>query len=326
MKILVDARPLQDERSGGVRRLAEGLLPALQSSGKDLQWIIATSGSKRSPISTSHAPLPNKILSALFISGLSSFDRHFEMQSPDLALFFNLGFTGPMKLPYMLVVHDLSFLIEPQWFAPRARLWHKLVAPKRMVKNARHLFAVSESAKRDLMSLLDIPENKIDVIPLGIDVLPAPKPPAVLPPEKFVLIIGQGDPRKNVGAAIEAAKQNHIHAVVTGKAGSDSTNDAELAWLYQHAACFMYPSWYEGYGIPLHEAASFGTPIIASTASPLPETAPMGTVFAAPEKPHHWSQALSQILADPGHFRTQSEPRSWQPAANQILAKIRSGT
>ncbi len=324
MKVLVDGRPLQDERSGGVRRLAEGLLPALQKNGDGIRWIVGTTGIRRPAGSESHIPLPNKLLTALFMSGLSSFDRHFETKEPDQALFFNLGFTGPIEIPYSLVVHDLSFLIEPDWFNLRGRLWHKLVAPKRMIKNAKHIFAVSKSAKRDLVTLLGIAPERIQVIPLGIDKLAEPKPPANLPPEKFVLVIGEGDPRKNMGTALEAAKRVGIHAVVTGKSGPNITSDAELAWLYQHAACFLYPSWYEGFGIPLHEAASFGTPIIASTANPLPETAPAGTQFAAPEKPHHWAAALQRTLERPWDFRTSSNTRTWDEAADLILSTIRS--
>lgn len=323
MNILVDGRPLQDERSGGVRRLVEGLLPALQSSAPDIVWTIATTGSKKIPASTIHIPLPNKIVSALFISGLSSFDRHVENSKPDKALFFNLGFTGPLDIPYALIVHDLSFLIEPEWFSPRSRLWHKLVAPKRMIKRAGHLFAVSESTKRDLVTLLGIRPEKISVIPLGVDPLPEPKAPKNPPSGPFVLAIGQGDPRKNTATAIEAARQNQVQIVIAGKSGPEKTTDAELAWLYSHASCFLYPSWYEGYGIPLHEAASYGTPIIASTADPLPLTAPKGTCFAAPEKPHHWAEALREILRDSKGFRTSTEPKTWGKAAETIISKLR---
>jgi glycosyltransferase involved in cell wall biosynthesis len=72
-----------------------------------------------------------------------------------------------------------------------------------------------------------------------------------------------------------------------------------LATLYQSAAVFVYPTWSEGYGIPLHEAARFETPCIASSGSALEETAPQGTLFIPPEKPHLLLEALRIQLTTP---------------------------
>ncbi|MCC7522571.1 glycosyltransferase family 4 protein [Candidatus Uhrbacteria bacterium] len=323
MNILVDGRPLQDRRSGGVRRLAEGLLPALKQASPDLNWIVGTTGTHRYSGSDIHVPMPNKILSALFALRLSSLDMHFDQAKADAMLFFNLGFSGPISIPYALIVHDLSFLIEPKWFRPRARIWHKLVSPKRMIKHARRIFAVSDNTKQDLIRLLQVDEQSIDTIPLGIDTLPPANPPANPPQGKFIIVIGDGDPRKNTSVALEAARQNGIQAILTGKSGKNVTADAELAWLYEHASAFLYPSWYEGFGIPLHEAAHYGTPIIASTAAPLPITAPTGTIFAAPEKPHHWVKALKDILEKPDAYRTSTQRQDWSAAAKIISDRMR---
>lgn len=324
MKILVDGRPLQDRRSGGVRRLAEGLLPALKQSAPDIEWTVGTTGTTRYTEANIHVPMPNKILSALFALRISSIDMHFNNAKADAMLFFNLGFSGPVSIPYALIVHDLSFLIEPEWFRPRSRLWHKLVAPRWMIRHASRIFAVSEQTKRDLIRLLGIDEQRISVIPLGIDELPEEKAPKQPPQGKFVLVIGDGDPRKNISVALEAAKQNGIEVILTGKNGKKITDDAELAWLYKNACAFLYPSWYEGFGIPLHEAARYGTPIIASSAAPLPETAPQGTLFAAPEKPHHWVKALETILKNPSAHRTSTDKRNWSEAADIIAQTLRT--
>ena len=92
-------------------------------------------------------------------------------------------------------------------------------------------------------------------------------------------------------------------------------SDSELAALYSNASAFLYPSWYEGYGLPLHEAAAFGTPRIASTAGALPETAPPGTLFADPAKPHHWAEALKMALSMPKPPMITSDPEAWSRAA-----------
>ena len=90
----------------------------------------------------------------------------------------------------------------------------------------------------------------------------------------------------------------------------------------QHAAAFLYPSWYEGFGLPLHEAARFGTPCISSTVGALPETAPHNTLFAPPSKPHLWTVALKMILENPDAYRTKTELKNWSSAAKIIREKI----
>ncbi|MFA6430023.1 MAG: glycosyltransferase, partial [Patescibacteria group bacterium] len=98
----------------------------------------------------------------------------------------------------------------------------------------------------------------------------------------------------------------------------DRPNDRALAALYKNAAAFLYPSWYEGFGLPLHEAAQFHTPCLASTASALPETAPKGTQFAPPAKPHLWAAAIKEILKEPTRFRTETELGGWEEAGGMV--------
>jgi glycosyltransferase involved in cell wall biosynthesis len=92
----------------------------------------------------------------------------------------------------------------------------------------------------------------------------------------------------------------------------------------KHASVFLYPSWYEGFGLPLHEAARFGTPCIASTAGALPETAPEGTHFAPPGKPHLWKKALEMVLTAPERYRTKTALQGWEAAAKTIKNTLES--
>jgi glycosyltransferase involved in cell wall biosynthesis len=83
-----------------------------------------------------------------------------------------------------------------------------------------------------------------------------------------------------------------------------SVTDEQLSDLYRTASAVLYPSWYEGFGLPLHEAARYGTPCLASIMGSLPETAPTGTVFAPPAKPHLWAAMLRDMLTSPERYRT----------------------
>lgn len=314
MRILFDGRPLADTRSGGVRRVAQGLLTALREQGATIT--IATTGTIRPEFSDQHLKLPNKLLSFALWLRLTSFDRLIPHTS-DVLFLPNISWLGTPNLPYALVVHDLSFLIEPCWFSWKSRLWHQLVGASRQIKNARILFTVSETTKRDIIKLLDIPADRIVVIPLGISSLHTTHfTPHTREP--YLLALGANDPRKNASLSIMVANKLNMELKLVG-AGATRASDEELDQLYAEAAVFLYPSWYEGFGLPLHEAACHGTPCIASTAGALPETAPEGTIFASPSKPHHWVEAVHTILNHPSSHRTKTRINGWKPAAQIII-------
>lgn len=337
MKVLIDGRPMLRPWMGGVPRLASGLVPALVEAWKPNESVIVTSGFGQG--------LPNKLVAALAWTGLSSYDRFFKKERADILFLPNLEFVGQPKLPYALLVHDLSFLIEPRWFGWKSRLWHKLVKPRQLIKNASHLFAVSETTKRDLVDLVGVSADKITVIPLGLDMeIPSDVTRYSLLDTRYILTLG--GTRKNVecviaahGELIKEKKYSDIQLVMTGGSSPNPLLNmrrgqggggievgrpsyADLFALMRDAAIFCYPSWYEGFGMPLHEAAHFGTPCIASTAGALPETAPKGTLFASPAKPQHWVEAIKTILDEPVEHRTKTDLRDWKPAAEIISKKL----
>ena len=344
MKILVDARPLIDASSGGVRRVGIGLIQALIKNNPDWEFVLATTGRKKKDLPFllpknarhEHLPYPNKLISLFCLSGLVSFDQLFSKERIDRLFLCNLGFFGRPKVPYLLLVHDISFLIEPKWFSKKARLWHKAVRAKKSISGAQHLFAVSERTRQDLMEYCAIPPSHITHIELGTSVLSELTKKQV--EGRYVLALGGNDLRKNAGCAIEAVNalrslsefQDVRLVLIGGNPVFDMQDkqegrviylrpsDAELASLYKYASAFLYPSWYEGFGLPLHEAAQFGTPCIAATAGALPETAPKGTLFALPSKPQFWQSALEMILKSPNEFFTQTQQKSWDASAQTI--------
>jgi glycosyltransferase involved in cell wall biosynthesis len=314
MKVLVDGRPLLRPWMGGVPRLASGLIPALTEALKPHQLVVATTGA-------SHGT-PNKLVATLTYTGLLSYDRFFAKEKADVLFLPNIEFVGRPKIPYALLVHDLSFLIEPRWFGWKARLWHVFVRPRMLIKNAAHLFAVSETTKRDLVHLLQVNENKITVIPIGLEM---EQPSPIKKPGRYILALG--GTRKNVeclnathAELIKNEKYNDVKLVVTGTPDLRRPSYPELFALMRDAAVFCYPSWYEGFGLPLHEAARFGTPCIASTSGSLPEIAPPGTLFAPPSKPQFWVEAICQVLDKPADHQTATSLGNWEPAG-QLIAK-----
>lgn len=336
MRLLIDARSLVDASSGGVARVARELVSAYVQGSPQDEIVCVTTGAKKPLLDPRlavapnvrhvHLAIPNKLWSLLSFTGLVSLARAAERQSGacDAVFFPNIGFMGRVSgRRTTLLLHDLSFLIEPRWFTWKQRAWHRAVHAKQMIRSASHLLAVSETTKRDAIRLLGIPEERITVIPIGPTL-----PPSVIPAqagirkqETYLLALGDGDPRKNAATARVTASMSGFHLVLLGK--DNKLSDAELASLYTNAAAFLYPSWYEGYGLPLHEAAQFGTPRIASTSGALPETAPPGTLFANPAKPHQWVEALKLALDQPRRS-DQPDPGVWKKAAGILHNTIRS--
>lgn len=326
MKLLVDARSLVDASSGGVARVARELVSAYARKFPQDEIICVTTGVKKPLLDPRlaaapnvrhvHLTIPNKIWSLLSFAGLVSLVGAVERRSGacDAVFFPNIGFIGSTRGPrnLVLLLHDLSFLIEPLWFQRKQRLWHRAVRATALIRNATRILAVSETTKRDAIRLLGIPAERITVIPIGPTLTSPPVSNDKLPTMPYLLALGDGDPRKNSATARIAAERSQIRLFLLGN--DDVPSDAELASIYMNASAFLYPSWYEGYGLPLHEAAQFGTPRIASTSGALPETAPPGTFFANPAKPHQWVEAVKLAL-DQQHRPIQLDPDAWKKAA-----------
>jgi glycosyltransferase involved in cell wall biosynthesis len=193
-------------------------------------------------------------------------------------------------VPAVLTVQDLSWERDPSVFG-----WWDLatfkVFVRSSVKRARHVFAISERTKRDLVELYRTPPEKITVTPLAPD-------PAFRPAEEqdsFLLFVSAIEPRKQPLDAIDAANAVGRRLVVVGpkkdaelaaeleRRGAEVRGyvpKEELVRLYQSAACLVFPSRYEGFGLPVVEAMACGTPVVAAPEPALQEVAGDAAVFA----------------------------------------------
>jgi len=353
-RILIDARSLADATGGGIPRVARIWIKQQTTETNDVKRITnnddplgqktwdagratpdefacVTTGMKPSAIVKDfceqnnlkylHLRIPNKLWTLGCLLGIASLTRSAERRigKIDKVLLPNLGFTGKLYRPYDLLLHDLSFLLEPRWFSWKRRLWHKLMPVKRLIRQADHLDCVSERTRRDAIRLCGADANRTSRFVFD-PTLPETEAqrPAWLSPNvnRFILMLGGSDARKNTGTALAAISaynftnpEKYLVPVVLGAkkcpthgqtslpciVNKNTVTDNELAYLYKHAAALLYPSWYEGFGLPLHEARAFGTPCVASTAGALPETAPPDTLFCNPAKPHEWLAAIELI-------------------------------
>jgi len=259
---------------------------------------------------------------------LAGYSRH-------LDLLHGLAFATPLAAacPTVVTVHDLSFLRYPDAFRPFNRLYLSL-ATKLSTRRAARVIAVSESTRQDVIRLCGAPPERVIVVPNGVtaDFRPA-DPVAVaafrrhqgLPP-RFILFLGTLEPRKNLVRLIDAyaqwrrASDGVVKLLIAGGQGwfyerifqrvneLGLTDDvlfpgfvpgAELPWFYRAAELFVYPSRFEGFGLPVLEAMACGTPTITSTAAALREVAGDAALLVDPEDTAGWAAAIGHVLSDP---------------------------
>jgi glycosyltransferase involved in cell wall biosynthesis len=221
--------------------------------------------------------------------------------------------------PAVVTVHDLSFERDPSVMGPRDRLIFRTVVP-RSARRAARVLAVSELTKRDLIELYSIPEDKIVVVPNGVDATFSPD--GARAEGEYALFVGALQPRKDPKTAIEALSllgdgdlrlvfagpdkggraEAERTAERTGLAGRiefrGHVSQEELAALYRGAACLVFPSRYEGFGLPVLEAMASGTPVVATTAGALPEVAGDAAILVDERNPVAFAGGIERALAD----------------------------
>lgn len=245
--------------------------------------------------------------------------------------------------PAVVTVHDLSFERDPSVMSWRDRTVFRLAVP-RSARRADRVIAVSELTKRDLVELYRVEPEKVVVTPLAAD--PRFGPEGDMPGgEPYVLFVGALQPRKEPTAAIEALALIGPEAPRIVLAGPDKggradteaaairlavraefrghVSDDELAALYRGAACLVFPSRYEGFGLPLLEAMASGTPVVATTAGALPEVAGDAAVLVEPGNPVALAGGIERALADHERLRAAGLARaasfSWAETTRRTL-------
>jgi glycosyltransferase involved in cell wall biosynthesis len=219
-------------------------------------------------------------------------------------------YRGPIHsaLPLVVTVHDLAVLRHPRAFNRWSRLYGPRVVP-RVLAAARRVIAVSEFTKRELIELLQVPEDKIRVVPNGVDGTFTPDGPAE--EGEYVLAVGTLEPRKNLPRLVEAMRRSDVELRVVGARGwggvevggngvrwLGEVSDSELARLYRGARCVAYPSLYEGFGIPVLEAMACGAPVVTSRGTAMEEIADGAAVLVDPNDPAELAAGIDRATAE----------------------------
>jgi glycosyltransferase involved in cell wall biosynthesis len=264
----------------------------------------------------------------------------------------------------VLTVHDLIFALFPEHHLPMNQWFLGQFMPI-FVRRADAIVTVSECSKRDLLQLYGTRESKITVIPEGVDerfhVDPGPEAVATIRQkyglvDPFILYVGTIEPRKNLITLLEAFKRLQVTGcnlklVIAGRAGwlyqpffdrlkalglGDTVRllgyvpDVDLPALYRAAEVFVFPSLYEGFGLPPLEAMACGTPVVCSNASSLPEVVGDAGLLVPPDDVAGLAAAIGRVLTDPAlraelsaRGRERAARFTWEEAARRTLEVYR---
>lgn len=249
-------------------------------------------------------------------------------------LLHSLHYTRPLRLPCKSVVtfHDMTFFLFPQFHTPAKRLFFPL-AIHYSAASASAIIADSESTRQDAIRLLGISPQKIFSVPLGVGKrFHRVTDPSTLAqvrekyglPDHFILYLGLVEPRKNVSLLVRSYKnlidQGISHPlVIVGRLGwmfqsvleeierlglQDRVHFTgylpirDLPIVYNLADVFVYPTAYEGFGLPPLEAMACGTPVITSAVSSMPEHVGEAGILVAPNDIQALARAMAAVLSD----------------------------
>lgn len=334
---------------------------ALKKEKIDFEWL------KLPNVTLYESSIPNKLIEySTFLFNWPKIDRI--LGGVDVFLsphFTSVAISGRSKK--ILVFHDLSFLYYPEFFSWRKNWWHLISIPKKQALAASDIIAVSESTKKDLIKFYGADEKKIEVIyqapnnefrPMdrNNEKLSAFKKKHGLP-DKFILFVGTAEPRKNIQSLISAynkmrdENRNISHGlVIAGQYGwlyrniilmaksseysdkiiiTGAIKPEERVLLYNLADIFVYPSFFEGFGLPPLEAMSCGIPTIVSNSTSLTEVVSSAAITVDPYNVDRLSFFMGILIKDEklkNFLSKKSIERarefSWEESAKKILRII----
>ncbi len=349
MRIGIDATLVRPDRVTGVERYALSLLQALAPLAAREVVVFARRDApaalRELPFERHPAPLEARVPVDQVWLPLAA-------RRAGVDLLHTLAFPTPLlwRGPAAMTVHDATPWLHPDTVSLGMRLYYRPLFPQALLRAAA-VFTVSESSKRDLVSAAGVDPRRIHVTPNGVDArffeARAPEGPRA----PYLLAVGTLEPRKNLPVLLDAFRilrreGRDLELRLVGRQGwgdllplgdlapyvrlTGQLGDDELPSLYAGAACFVIPSLYEGFGLPLAEAMAAGTPAVASDIPALREVGGEAVRYARPDSPESFAAVVAAALdrrdetvALGASARQRARRFSWEACARATLGVYR---
>jgi glycosyltransferase involved in cell wall biosynthesis len=321
MRVGIDVSPLRQTRAGTARYLL-GLLPRLEQLVEVERLAWGGSG-KLSTLARDAWWYP----------------RGLPRQARGVDVLHCPSFRGPLRarMPLVVNVHDLAVLRHPDAFNRWTRTYSRIFVPK-VARAAQRVIALSEFMKRELVDTLRLDDEKIRVVPPAVEAPFVPEGPRA--PGEYLLAVGTIEPRKNLPLLAQAARRAGVELRVAGAHGWGDVDvgrdgvrllgyvpDDELADLYRGALCVAYPSFYEGFGIPVLEALACGAPVVTSVGTAMAEVANGAAVLVDPHDAEAIADGIERAIARRDELAVLGPERAsaytWDASAEATAAVYR---
>jgi glycosyltransferase involved in cell wall biosynthesis len=352
MRVGIDARCLRVQRKSGVEQYAANVirhLCALPELSEVLLYVDGPTGIEWPPT------VKERVVRARFGWLRLALPLAMRKDRVSLAHFPATIAPGMVPCPFLVTVYDLAFKRFPEAYSVKGlRMQEKAL---RSASRAARVIAVSQSTKRDLVQFSIAPEDGIDVVPGAPRDIFRQDPAVPRKSRDVLLFVGVLSRRKNVLRLVEAycearAMGVDLPLLLAGEEGElgaklraevahlglendvrilGFVEDHELAALYRRAVALVFPSLYEGFGLPVVEAMACGTPVITSDCSSLAEVGGDAAVLVNPLDVDAIAQAIVRVCGDEGLWHDLSEKGletageySWEQSARSTLEAYRS--
>jgi glycosyltransferase involved in cell wall biosynthesis len=330
LRVGVDGRAWSSP-AAGVRRYVAGLVPALVELGEPLE-IVALGGSADAvPRGLTRIDEPPHLPTNL---GWSAMGLPWAAARAGVDLIHAPAYTAPLtaRVPTVVTIHDVSYAVHPEWY-PYRRDGLRRAFYRRSARVAAQIVTDSEFSAGEIVRAFGTPRERITVAPLGASHAFLPKAEGVdidLPAgvsATFLLHVGDLHARRNLAVVVRAIVElrrdgrlrDPISLVLAGvdrgigdelrRMAADASapdlvvclgavREECLIALYRTAAALVYPSRYEGFGLPVLEAMACGTPVIASRAASIPEVLGDAGVLLDPDDVTGWGDAIASVLTE----------------------------
>jgi len=268
----------------------------------------------------------------------------------------SLAGSGPLAhARHVLAIHDANLLVNPRFFSRSYRMWHGTLRP-RLARRATALITISNFSRGELARCFALSEDRFVIVPDSAEhILETSAEPGILDrhglaPGRYALCVGNQSPNKNIALAVEAFAELAPGGMSLAVAGGTPAalaradaieapwlkalgrvSDGELRALYENAAMFVFPSIYEGFGVPPLEAMTLGCPVVSSDSSAMPEVLGDGALFFPCGDGAACAARIREIMSldDAGRQALVAAGREraalyrWQESANRLAGLLR---